>query len=134
MPSVSNSAARPPSAPSPVLLAAGDVRPTSTTDGLAPIGGNDLRHAVLVVLHRRLGHPWSVAQIVRDLAALGLRPDGDRPCKVVADAVWEELHSGRIRQAGLAAYRLGDVPEHALRRARQRLLAAKEAPHRRARC
>jgi hypothetical protein len=84
----------------------GHIGSTPTPEGLLPIGSDELRDAVLVVLRGRLGHPRSVAQIVQDLAALGLRPDGGRPGKVVADTVWEEIRRGRVEQAGLARYRL----------------------------
>ena len=75
---------------------------------LATIEGDDLRRAVLDVLADWPDHRWPVAQIVRQLAAEGRQPGGDRPCRVVADVVWAEIADGRIRQAGLAAYRLTD--------------------------
>jgi hypothetical protein len=73
---------------------------------LTPVVGDELRRAVLDLLADEPDDRWSVARITRHLAEQGIRPDGDHPCQAVADAVWAEIATGAIRQAGLAAYRL----------------------------
>ncbi|HEY6531779.1 MAG TPA: hypothetical protein VIY72_05725 [Acidimicrobiales bacterium] len=93
---------------------------------LTPVGGLDLRHAVLVVLDRRFGLPRTVEQILEDLADAGLRPDADRPGKALADAVRWEIRRGRIERAGWGVYRLGRVPDSTMWRARRRMRAAQE--------
>ena len=67
-----------------------------------PLVGRDLRHAALVVLHR-----WgagSIAEVIERLGAGGFAVAGDKPNKVVSDALRHEVRRGRLQRVGWGRY------------------------------
>lgn len=77
---------------------------------LLPITGLYLRYALLLVLDAHGGRSCSVCQLLDGLAHLGLAPLGERPSKVVSDALRWEVARGRARRCGRDRYSVGHLP------------------------
>lgn len=87
------------------------VPPESVDSGSEiPVRGLDLRYALLVALDCEPGLDWSVAELVEQLAALGVRPPSGKPRKDVADALRWEVRRARVIRTGWGRYQLGRLP------------------------
>jgi hypothetical protein len=81
------------------------MEPTRAGD-LPEVRGLALRYAVLLVLARSR-QTLRIAEIVDELAAMGVRPGGTQPAhKVVADAMRWELRRYRVLRIKRGSYRL----------------------------
>ena len=85
---------------------------------LLPITGLYLRYGLLLVLDARRGVPCSVDQMIEGLARLGLAPAGQRPGKVVSDALRWEVARGRAVRVAAGRYTVGHLPKVTRSRAR----------------
>lgn len=89
--------------------------------GPPPLGGIDLRHALLIVLDRRRPEPSTIAEMLHDLRGLGLFPAAIGAPKTVSDALRWEVKRGRVVKVHRGLYRIGHLPETTRWRALRRI-------------
>lgn len=83
--------------------------------------GRDLRHAVLGLAAWDGRRVWSIPELQAALQRRGLAIAGDRPGKVLADALGHEVYRGRIVRVARGRYRFGRMAARTRRRVIRRL-------------